>query len=169
MNIYRPLKPYNGIGWDKVVGDVCPSISFGRAANLVSTPSNNKTVWDKVIADAYTPNDTDLAQLSNGDAKVLIPGKYLITLKHAITTSGAAVATIQEQLKVVRSGSETAVQTWITGGGPINNSLATHFGEIVDLLANDVVRAYVWIGVNSGSVSSYQLSSSRLTLTRIGE
>ena len=169
MNIYRPLKPYNGTGWDKVVGDVCPSITFSRNTDLVSSPSNNKAVFEKVVVDSFTPNENELGQLSGGDPKVLVPGKYLINIKHGAEASGSTNLTIQIQLKVLRGGTETLLDTWVMGSGTINGVTVINVNHVSKLNENDIVRVYAWIGTNAGSITRFQKSSSRIILTRIGD
>lgn len=169
MNIYRPLKPYNGIGWDKVVGDVCPSITFSRNTELVSVPSNNKAVYDKVIVDNFTPNESELGQLSSGDVKVLVPGKYLINVKHAARASTVADLTIQARISVLRGGVETTLDTWIIGSGTINEVTSIGVSHVGALKANDIVRVYIWISLSAGSIACFQESTSKIILTRIGD
>ena len=89
-DIYRPIKVYNGSGFDYIFPSVCRSVTFGITADQM--PSNGYVLFNKIFSNGspeYRDNVSGIASLtSGGNIKINKAGRYLVIFNAELKATG---------------------------------------------------------------------------------
>lgn len=156
-NIHRPIKIFNGSGWDYIYPSVCRSISFDRTTTQVMSGNSGTVAFNSISSkgDSYT----QIGALSSGNIKINMAGRYLLIYDIQYSEHSSAHPNgIREEIR--KNGTTIAI---IISGGRWSTSANGKHAMVFNFSTNDIIS--ITFNVDGGI---YDVTGATITLVYFG-